>query len=300
MTLLRVSLLVACFTAACGDEGRVMFTATPDASMDGGADAGDDALVMYEAPPPVDRGPLPDAQEPAGMVVVYAHADDVLFAVDPASRSVRRIGSFAFPMDGNNHSMTDLAVDSEGRITGVTQDALYSIDPNNAACTLVRALPTTDRRVFVGLTWVPVGVLNPSAEVLLGGATDGTLWRIDPATGRTTMVGTLPNNMGISGDMVSIRGAATYATVRPRTGTSTSDTLATLDLRSGVRMTNVGQVGFRSIYGLGYWRATLYGFTRAGELITISPTNGRGTRVSMPAMEFSGAGVTTIAPTAPP
>jgi hypothetical protein len=148
-----------------------------------------------------------------------------------------------------------------------------------------------------------VGVFpGASGEVLLGGATDGTLWRIDPATGRSTSAGTLSSGWGISGDMVSIRGANTYATVRRTTGTSTSDTLATLDFCSGsARMTIVGTItGYASIYGLGYWRSTLYGFTRPGRLITINVSTAAATAQSMPAMQFSGAGVTTVAPVAPP
>ena len=78
-----------------------------------------------------------------------------------------------------------------------------------------------------------LGHPDAKREVLLGGATDGSLWRIDPTTGRSTSAGTLSTGWGISGDMVSIRGANTYATVRRTTGTSASDTLATLDFSSG-------------------------------------------------------------------
>ena len=49
------------------------------------------------------------------------------------------------------------------------------------------------------------------------------------------------------------------------------------------------------MFGVGYWRQTLYGFTRTGEFITINTRTGVGRRVSTPTMQFSGAGVTTIA-----
>ncbi len=287
----------------CSDTPPVRFTEV-DGDVTADAVASDAAdLDAPDAPAPIDRGVIPiDRTEPQGMTVVYAHSDAVLYSVDPATSAVRMVGTFRFPTDGNNHAMTDLAVNADGELTGVTQDALYTVDPTTAQCALIRALPTTDRRVFVGLTWVPVGVLDPSREVLLGGATDGSLWRIDPTTGRSTSAGTLSTGWGISGDMVSIRGANTYATVRRTTGTSTSDTLATLDFSSGsARMTIVGTItGYASIYGLGYWRSTLYGFTRPGRLITINVATGAATPQSMPAMQFSGAGVTTVAPVAPP
>jgi hypothetical protein len=297
---------VSCVMSGCGDDTPVRFVEqdvpTTDVAVDVETDADTDVSTRIDVPPiPIDR------VEPPGMVVVYAHSDSALFSVDPMTRSVRMIGMFMFPTDGNNHSMTDLAVNEAGSITGVTQDALYTIDPTTAGCTLIRSLPTTDRRIFVGLTWVPASVLDPRNEVLVGGATDGSLWRIDPATGRSTAVGNLPTGWGISGDIVSIRGAGTFATVRRTSGTSTADTLATLTWSgTSVRMNNVGEVrasasvGFQSIFGLGYWRTTLYGFTRAGKLITINSTTARATEISMPTMQFSGAGVTTVSPTAPP
>lgn len=281
-------------------------SSTSDAALDV---ASEDVSTGYDAPPPLDRGTVPVDSAMVGTTVVYAHSDSALFSVDPAMRTVRMVGMFRFPTDGNNHSMTDLAVTADGTITGVTQDALYNIDPDTAECTLIRSLPATNTRVFVGLTWLPVGTLGASqtTEVLLGGATDGTLWRIDPATGRTSAAGTLTSGWGISGDMVSIAGAETYATVRRTTGTTTSDTLVTLNFTTSssgsisARMTMVGTItGYQSIYGLGYWRSTLYGFTRAGHLITINVRTAAGTDVSMPTMQFSGAGVTTVAPVAPP
>lgn len=284
--------------AGCGDDTPIRFTEQDAAMNDVAAVDADDVVMGFEAPPPLDVRPV-DGDTP-GTVLVYAHSDDTLYTVDPTTRMVQRIGMFQFPTDGNMHSMTDLAVDAMGRITGVTEDALYTIDPLSARCTLIRALPVADRRVFVGLTWLPAGVLDAGAEVLLGGATDGSLWRINATTGQTARVGMLPSGWGISGDLVSIRGAATYATVRRTTGTSTTDTLVTLTFGSSVQMRTIGEVGFRSLYGLGYWRQTLYGFTRAGELISIAASTGRGTRVSMPAMQFSGAGVTTVASIAPP
>ena len=301
MTLRRLLPAVVAVVAlvGCGDDGPVRFTEPDAAVADVASPDADDALTAFEAPPPLDVRPS-DGADPGGATLVYAHSDDTLYTVDPTTRMVQRVGTFQFPMDGNPHGMTDLAVDAMGRLTGVTEGAVYAIDPLSARCSLLRALPVADRRVFVGLTWLPAGVLDPDAEVLLGGATDGSLWRINPTTGQTARVGALPTGWGISGDIVSIRGAATYATVRPTTGSSTTDTLVTLSFGASVTMRRVGDIGFRSLYGLGYWRSTLYGFTRPGRLITINVNTAAATPQSMPAMQFSGAGVTTVAPVAPP
>lgn len=308
LTLAALS-LAACSTQPTpfdpGDAGP-----QPDgAQLDGAADdvvTGDDALVQ------VDRVviPLRDAQPSLDMTIVYAHSDDTLYAIDPRTNAFRTVGTFRFPTgDRNNHSMTDLAVDGMGSLVGVTQDALYRIDADTAACTLIHSLSgmLPNNSIFVGLTFLPAGELDPDNEVLVGGTlgtNGGTLWRIDPATGRSTMLGNLragSTAYNLSGDIVSVRGAGTFVTVRRTTASSTdSDSLATVNVRTGA-LTLVGSnTGFDRIFGVGYWRSTLYGFTRQGEFITIDASTGRGRMVSSPAMQFSGAGVTTLAPTAPP
>ena len=291
--------LLAPLGAGCSDEPSPFPREDANVALDATQlDAGD-----AEAPDvtePVDRPPIPirDTGGASDMVLVYAHSDTTLYTVDPRNNNrVTTVGNFMFPRDGQNHTMTDIAVDAEANLVGVTHDALYSIDPTNARCTLVHDLP--DGHIFVGLTWLPRGALDANAEVLVGGATDGTLWRINPDTGRASSAGRLSTGWGVSGDIVSIEGAGTFVTIRRTTGSSTTDTLATWDPRTG-RTTHLGEVGFPSLYGLGYWRSTLYGFTRAGAMISVNVRTGRGTRLSMPTMEFSGAGVTTVAPVAPP
>lgn len=296
---MRASLvLLAASLVACGSDPVRSFTesdSTPQADViDDAADvaAPGDSSGYDVTPIPVrDGGTTPD------MTVVYAHSDSTLYAMDPHTNALRTVGTFGFPSDGNHHAMTDIAIDADGDIIGVTVDAIYRINATSAACTLLSPLPGNHN--FVGLTFLPVGVLDPAREVLVGGATDGSYWRIDPDTGTSTRLGQFQGTWGLSGDIVSVRDAATYATVRHSSGSgSTTDSLATIDPRTGsVRI--LGDTGFARIYGLGYWRGSLFGFTRDGSFISISATTGRGRMVSMPAMQFSGAGVTTVAPVAP-
>lgn len=274
-------------------------------------DAGEDVSQPTDVPTVTDvavvtdRGVIPvrDNGPSIDQTIIYAHSDTELYTVDPRTDGFRTVGTFRFPSgDRNNHTMTDLAVNATGDVVGVTHDALWRINTMTAECTLVRALP--DERVFVGLTYLPAGVLDATNEVLVGGTiSDGTYWRIDPDTGRSTMLGRFRvgnTNYILSGDIVSIAGAATYVTVRRSNASSTSnDQLATVNVRTGA-LTLVGDTGFDRIFGLGYWRQTLFGFTRQGEFIRLAADTGRGRLVSMPVMQFSGAGVTTLAPTAPP
>lgn len=285
----------------CGDEPMLRFTTdagnTPvDVPTMDDAQVADDAAVT-----PLDVGTIPirDNGPVAQEVLVYAHSDTTLYSVDPRTNRFARIGDFSFPRGTSVADMTDIAVDSDGAITGTAGDAVWRIDARTGACTRVVTLP--ERRFFVGLSWVPRGVVDAGNEVLVGATTDGALWRIDLSTGRATQLFTLPRASGqsweISGDLVSIDGDATYITLRRTGASSTSpDVLGVVDFRNrGLRIVSTNGVGFSRVFGLGYWRQTLYGFTRAGEFITINTRTSAGRRVSMPTMQFSGAGVTTIA-----
>ena len=289
-------LVMACVAACSSEPSR--FISDPDASSPA-VDAGG-ATDVGEV---VDRGVIPirDSGPQLDMTLVYAHSSSVLWAVDPRTNTLRNVGTFSFAAGAPpDHSMTDVAVDANGVLVGTTNTALFRIDTSSAACTLISMLPGSHS--FVGLTYVPAGVLDPSAEVLVGGAYDGTYWRIDPSTGMSTMLGQLKvgrTNYRLSGDFVSVQGAGTFATVRTANASSGSpDQLARVNESTG-ELTLIGSTGFQQIFGLAYYRNTLYGFTNAGQFISIDIMTGRGRMISTPAMQFYGAGVTTLAPIAP-
>jgi hypothetical protein len=291
----------AVFAIACSPpRGFVDDVAAVDAPVSDDTTMVDATDSDTAADAPVDRGTIPitDTGPVLDMTIVYAHSNTELFAVDPHTSppAFSTVGMFSFPTgDANNHTMTDIAIDATGSIVGTTQDALYRIDEHTAACTFLAMLPSTTTQ-FVGLTFVPAGVLDPSNEVLLGGTADGAYYRISTTDGSATQLGQLQNSYQLSGDFVSIAGAATYATVR-RSSTDT-DALARIDLDTG-RVNIIGDTTFHSLYGLAYWRSTFFGFSHSGELVIIDGMTGRGRLVSMPVPQFSGAGVTTIAPIAP-
>ena len=288
-------LVMACVAACSSEPSR--FISDPDASSPA-VDAGGVADVG-EA---VDRGVIPirDNGPQLDMTLVYAHSDTVLWAVDPRTNTLRNVGTFSFAASAPpDHAITDVAVDANGVLVGTTRTALFRIDTSTAACTLIAMLPGNG---FVGLTYVPAGVLDPSSEVLVGGTGPGTYWRIDPSTGMSTMLGQLKvgrTNYQLSGDFVSVQGAGTFATVRAMgVASSSQDQLARMNERTG-ELTIIGNTGFQKIFGLAYYRNTLYGFTDAGQFISIDIMTGRGRMISTPAMQFYGAGVTTLAPIAP-
>lgn len=322
-SIVRAGALLAalCSSAACGPD-RTMGFDRPDATSDatssgeGGAGMPDGARGDGSMSTDASNGdivPIPvDGSMGGGgmdMTIVYAHSGRELFRFDPRENppAVRRIGMLTYAPGtpgvdaGSGPSLTDLAVDREGRVVGVSRDALFRVNPTTAECTRIAMLPTDS--LYVALTYIPAGERDPANEVLVGGTREGELFEINPETGRTTRIAKLSDNWEISGDFVSVAGAGTYVTVR-RTTRDESDRLALVNLSNG-RLTFVGSssatIGFGSIYGLGYWRATVFGFTLAGEFIRINTSTGRGTLVNEPGVMggFAGAGSTTIAPTGP-
>jgi hypothetical protein len=229
-------------------------------------------------------------------VVVYAHTAGTLYRLDPRSYRVTRIGDFDFP-EGSTEAMTDLAVTAEGELWGVSFTTLYRIDRETARVTTVA--PLGGGFGYNALTFIPRGILG-SREVLVAATSAGEYFQIDTATGAPSRLGSYGALVGSSGDLVSVQGdgptAGTFATVNA----GGREQLARIDPRTG-RATLVGPTGTSGTYGLGYWRARLYGFNTAGQVLAIDLATGAATPVALErGAVWYGAGVTTLAPTAPP
>jgi hypothetical protein len=240
-------------------------------------------------------GGLPDGLEApaaAQTITVFAHSSDRLFRVDPDSLNVVEVGRFylrgttpRMPIDG----MTDIAVDRDGHIIGLTTGDLLQIDALDAGCVVITSLP--QGRAFNGMSWVRGGG-TASDEQLVATGYDGSVFRIDPRSGASTMLGALGGDLRSSGDLVSVAVHGTLATV---TGNGT-DVLARVDPDTG-RAVTIGPIGFLRVWGLGFWQNRVFGFTDHGQFISVDPVTGKGTLVrTLSNLHFWGAGVTTSAP----
>lgn len=284
---LRSSPLVALALAACSAQ-PTSFAPAVDATPSDARDAAlDGPPVVARDVSALDVRPTDAASDD---VIVYAHTSLELFRVDPRSLTVRSVGEFSFSDDERDHAMTDIAVNAAGEVWGVTFDAIYRIDATTARCTLVAPLEGQ----YNGLTFVPAGVLNPDREVLVAVEGGGTYYVVNTADGRVTRLGALGGYRS-SGDLVSVANAETWAVVK----VDGDDQLARVDLRRGVTAL-IGPTGVSDLWGIGYWRGRLYGFAQGGAFVTIDPATGRATEVARTGNPWWGAGVTTLAPTAPP
>ncbi|HJL47635.1 MAG TPA: hypothetical protein RMG45_17405, partial [Polyangiaceae bacterium LLY-WYZ-15_(1-7)] len=273
-------------------------SADRSAPMGGGAeDAGAD---VDAALPGEDGGSpaRPDAGDGLDDVIVWAHSPRELFAFDPRTNGVTEIGRFRGPDGSDAEDMTDLAVDGFGNLFTCSFTTLYRVDAATAEVTEIGALGVPTEVRFNALTFVPAGALDPAAEVLVAATADGDYYRIDVASGAATRVGTFADGYGSSGDLVSVLGAGTFATVFR--DDLDEDWLVRLDPATG-EITPVGSTGTVRLFGLGYWRNRLYGFNSFGWLLEIDVATGEASVVEMDtgADVFFGAGVTTNAPTAP-
>jgi hypothetical protein len=245
---------------AGGSDATASSDSARDASGDGMlADAVslDGSLADAADARPSDDGATIDASDAAIATPIYAHTGTELYEIDPVDPTLAPVDIGAFDCIGGGNqddAMTDIAVDHTGAIWGVSVHDIYQVDATTAHCTAV-SLGANAESLF-GLTFAPVGVLDPNVEVLVGANTAGELWAVT-SNGTLTQHGTfgvVPANDGhghgypattvgksweLSGDIVFVANGgspAGFATVRdcpspPSTvGCDTTDTLIEIDI----------------------------------------------------------------------
>ncbi len=267
-----LGLILIAAAAACGpevrpDEGDPGDPAGPDPSGGSGGSGGEQGY----------------------MTSVYAHTATELYKVDPDTLQITRIGPFQWP--GAPDQMTDLAMDRTGRMIGVSFGAVYEIDPVNAKARRLSAGLTGS---FNGLSFVPADMVGATGDDVLIGTRneDGVVSRIDPMTGDATEVGDMGSQFASSGDLVAIAG---FGTVQTTLG-APWDVLSrlapvTFNATPAPNSTGVGQ-----IWGVAFWKGTVFGFTRSGQFVTIDPSTGIAKVVQSNGPEWWGAAVITTAP----
>jgi hypothetical protein len=227
--------------------------------------------------------------------VVYASDDHTLYQVDPTNPgSLQQLCAFGGALNSTSaDTVTDIAVTPDGVLYAITETHLYTVDPQTCSATQQATLSTSNQR-YVGLAFTAGGVLVAADET-------GDVETIDTSTGQVSQAGTFGGTLACSGDIVAIDDTSQtiFATAVDTSCTSSSctDKLVTLD-PSTFQATVVGDIGYKQVYGLGYWAGQLYGFSRAGQTLQIDPTSGQATVLQTNStLKFSGAGMTPLAPT---
>ncbi|MBU1239007.1 hypothetical protein KKF84_04065 [Myxococcota bacterium] len=242
---------------------------------------------------------------------IYVNTEDTLYYIDPGvSDEMVEVGDFSGVCVTNDTGFYDIAVDAADRMLGIAANALYTINPETAECTVLYQFPTGSPHFFA-LSYVKgVDPENLTADKLIGASAEDGEWVLIDPQGET--INEIFASLGYydfpdmayvsSGDIISVQTGATtfktYATLKCDTGYNEvgceSDWLAEINPESGdARL--IGQTGYQQIFGLGFWGDKVYGFTNKGEYIVIDVDTGAGTLVHEYAgQSFWGAGNTTI------
>jgi hypothetical protein len=227
---------------------------------------------------------------------VYAHTGNTLYRVDSMALTTVEVG----PLTGiGTESLTDLAVDKNANMVGITLSKLYAVDAATGSATLIKDL-SQSASGFTSLSYIPTDLSDPnSADILVSANDQGAVYQIDPTSGSAAMIGSYGsdasgNKIVSSGDLIGVRNLGIYATVD--VGKQAGDYLAQINPTTW-KATPIGTgTGFDNIFGLGFWAGTVYGFTNKGQMITIDIHTGVGTMVQSGSQQWFGAGVTTDAP----
>ena len=231
---------------------------------------------------------------------VYAHSGNTLYRLDATSLQAVQIGAMA---GLGTQSLTDLAIDKDDHMVGITLDKLFSIDPTTGAVTLIKDL-SQSASGFTSLSFVP-SPTDPAADILVSANDQGDVFQIDTTTGTATTIGsygtTAAGKVISSGDLIGVRGFGIYATVD--VGTEAHDYLAKIDPTNGWKATPLGTgTSYDHIFGLGFWGGKIYGFvdggaaSGTGKIIQIDENTGASTDLMSSSVRWFGAGVATDAP----
>jgi hypothetical protein len=230
---------------------------------------------------------------------VYAHSGTVLYRLDTATLQPVMIGPFGLA----SGSITDIAVDKNDRMLGVSLDNIYEINTTTGAATLITAYDGTEN--FTSLSFVPMNIQDPDSAERLVAATDaGTILEINQTTGATTQLGTYGatanGQIRSSGDIVAIYGVGIFATVTIGDTLTDPDYLAQINPSTWAATPLGIGTTYDKIFGLGFWRGKLYGFVdtgTGGTIIELNPNTGAvvGSPITG-SVRWFGAGVTTDAP----
>lgn len=196
--------------------------------------AADDAAPPESVPGVFDDAGALDGG-PDVETILYAHTNTTLFRLRASDTSAapERVGDFDCVK--GSAVVTDIAVDRTGRLSGVSQGAVYAdmkVEGTTVKCGSALALSETG--AFYGAAYAPAGTLDATRETLIVAGTEGVLYAVE-ASGALVPVGhfgDVPPNDGnghvyrtntvgkrweLSGDIVFLENAGKavgFATVR--------------------------------------------------------------------------------------
>ena len=240
--------------------------------------------------PLADSGPLPEN------TAIFAHSDVELFRIDPETLEQTSVGEFTF--EGEDDRITDIAINKDNLMIAISLESVYAVNFRTAETTLLSTF-AQDQGGLTSLSYVLQDRNDPDTEKLVAADFDGNVWEIAAASGARVFLGNYNGAqgengpLGSSGDIVSIKSFGTVATVIVE-GDDT-DHLAWIDPVTW-EAELIGDTNRDKIFGIGFWRNKIYGFTDNMEFVTLSQSDGSASDERTGDIRWWGAGVTTLAP----
>ena len=264
-----------------------------DLDGDGQGDACDPDVDGDLVPDELDEAPTDPAWPGlAASGTIYAHTSGALYRWTPGPTPPELVGGFEGAGGGGIASVTDIAIDVDGRLYAVTFDDLYRCSAVSVACVHLASLSES----FNGFTLVPKGTVDPNYDVLIAVANSGNWNRVVLDVSGATIVNLGSYGVGYtsSGDAYAIDEEGCFAAVN-KAGVS-NDVLVRVDPLSGAVLEEIGQIpGYSSIWGLAGMYGSAYAFDESGAIIELDLTTGQG-QVIIPTSQgqaWWGAGVST-------
>lgn len=271
--ILRVSMRLVIFL--CGTGGSLLLSCGSRT----GLLVEDAANVDSAGETPIDSGI--DVQPPDALTadcgpgnLVYANSTTSLFTLDLTTTHLTTLGTFADESGRAIDDMMDIALNTEGRMFGVSPSLTYEIDYRSRPL-LARRLGVTSPVVLNSLAFVPGNLLSPLrlSDQLFGADALGHWWLEDPPGSPPLARGGFGPGLVSSGDLFS-GDAGTFAVLSVA---GSSDHLATIDPNTGVVTHDLGATGVRELWGLAGIHGRLLGFAHSGSVYELSSTSGAAT-----------------------
>lgn len=203
----------------------------------------------------------------------YAHEGQQLFKINPFQKTAKKVGA-------NLPDLHDLDTHPDGTLYGVTTEGFYRFDETSKQWNQLKEFP-------MNASWAPKDpngmAIDRQGKIYV--TSKDTLYKIEQKMQNgeqqwwVSQVGTMGQTMSgskfvSSGDAV-INKRTLYMTSKHD---MKEDHLVTLAQDSGMA-SDAKPIGYKNVFGLTTAWGTLYGVTKAGELIEIDPRNGDSTLV---------------------
>ena len=260
----------------------ITVSACGSSSGAGGADAST-ADTSGDSPQAIDAA----IDAPPIALPLYATSNQMLYSIDVDTQLPTLVGPIgdavepAITVDGLALLGTNLI--------GITHGGGQLITISRTTGAVIARKTLSPVNFWIGMTVIPAGELGPDPTILVGGSSDGSLFRLDPATGQVTPVGSFKNAYELFSDLAWVHGAGGGLFATLHSGDCASVCLAKIDPATGTATPLRKNLG-TGLVSLSGYRGALWGFNNAGPLLDIDKTTGATAIKFDPAIPWTEAG----------